>query len=82
MIIIVTVVGCQTPHAACVLQMQVQIPTNVGDPKTWASKTLVLGYAFLALIMVSIAVHCKPWLVVRSLRSLARCLQQCLPSLE
>jgi hypothetical protein len=32
--------------------MQVQIPTNVGDPKTWASKTLVLGYAFLALIMV------------------------------
>ncbi|WIA44160.1 hypothetical protein OEZ86_010495 [Tetradesmus obliquus] len=30
----------------------VQVPTHVGDPKTWASKTLVLGYAFLALIMV------------------------------
>ncbi|KAF6257197.1 hypothetical protein COO60DRAFT_30052 [Scenedesmus sp. NREL 46B-D3] len=30
----------------------VQVPTHVGDPKTWASKALVLGYAFLALIMV------------------------------
>jgi hypothetical protein len=24
----------------------------VGDPKTWASRILVLGYAFLVLIMV------------------------------
>jgi hypothetical protein len=32
--------------------LQVQVPTHVGDPKTWASKALVLGYAFLALIMV------------------------------
>ncbi|WIA23669.1 hypothetical protein OEZ85_000370 [Tetradesmus obliquus] len=30
----------------------VQVPTHVGDPKTWASKVLVLGYAFLALIIV------------------------------
>lgn len=30
----------------------VQMPTHVGDPKTWASRVLVLGYAFLALIMV------------------------------
>ncbi|KAF8061164.1 hypothetical protein HT031_004626 [Scenedesmus sp. PABB004] len=30
----------------------VQVNTHVGDPQTWASRLLVLGYAFLALIMV------------------------------
>jgi hypothetical protein len=30
-----------------------QVNTHVGDPRTWASRVLVLGYAFLALIMVS-----------------------------
>jgi hypothetical protein len=33
----------------------VQVPTHVGDPKTWASKVLILGYAFLALIIVSLS---------------------------
>jgi hypothetical protein len=32
----------------------VQVPTHVGDPKTWASKVLILGYAFLVLIIVSL----------------------------
>jgi hypothetical protein len=30
----------------------VQVVPHVGDPKTWASRVLVLGYAFLVLIMV------------------------------
>eukprot|EP00878_Enallax_costatus_P029914 GHUV01032484.1.p1 GENE.GHUV01032484.1~~GHUV01032484.1.p1 ORF type:complete len:140 (+),score=13.83 GHUV01032484.1:1-420(+) len=30
----------------------VSMQTHVGDPKTWASRILVLGYAFLVLIMV------------------------------
>jgi hypothetical protein len=29
-----------------------QTPTHVGDPASWASRVLVLGYAFLALIMI------------------------------
>ena len=30
----------------------VSMQTHVGDPKTWASRIMVLGYAFLALILV------------------------------
>eukprot|EP00878_Enallax_costatus_P007397 GHUV01007746.1.p1 GENE.GHUV01007746.1~~GHUV01007746.1.p1 ORF type:complete len:512 (+),score=103.94 GHUV01007746.1:351-1886(+) len=30
----------------------VSMQTHVGDPKTWASRLMVLGYAFLALILV------------------------------
>eukprot|EP00882_Tetradesmus_deserticola_P028965 GHRQ01032318.1.p1 GENE.GHRQ01032318.1~~GHRQ01032318.1.p1 ORF type:complete len:185 (+),score=22.72 GHRQ01032318.1:151-705(+) len=40
----------------------VQVPTYVGDPRTWASKVLILGYAFLALIMVSTLLGCAVWL--------------------
>ncbi len=29
-----------------------QVPTHVGDPKTWGSRLLVLGYALLTVIMV------------------------------
>lgn len=29
-----------------------QVTPHVGDPKTWASRILVTGYAFLVLIMV------------------------------
>jgi len=37
----------------CVLcAVLLQVVPHVGDPKTWASRVLVLGYAFLVLIMV------------------------------
>lgn len=35
-----------------VMGKMVLTQTHVGDPKTWASRILVLGYAFLVLIIV------------------------------
>lgn len=40
------------PHNHTQQQHQHQVVPHVGDPKTWASRILVLGYAFMVLIMV------------------------------
>jgi hypothetical protein len=40
------------PHALLKRNAHSQITPHVGDPKTWAARVLVLGYAFLVLIIV------------------------------
>jgi hypothetical protein len=46
--------ACRLTLRSCcaVLCCALQVTPHVGDPKTWASRILVLGYAFLVLIMV------------------------------
>lgn len=45
----------------CMSKM-VQLQAHVGDPRTWASRIMVLGYAFLALILVHLFTG-GPWAV-------------------